>query len=259
MVELMKDIVSFGKIRLVFCLTILAVSFTLPTLGGSKNGSSNFTAYFPDGTHKRFKTKNIAGTNYLSIAQAGDILFFEKEYTVENEVLFCQNNYLVALNGSFFFDFSKHCQSYTVQIFMPIKQHNGVTYLPCEEFISASIRSGVLNARFENKELKIEQYSLVEKETYDFNTFDSPGIPLIAESEEIPNAGTYKTHTKSEPSILSSYTIKQLQIRLPAVEPNYEEMLKLKYEYRKSKRTAPPNVFQIPDQIKKKDAALNKK
>ncbi len=253
--KLIKNKSYSKRIRQILCLTVIAFSLSISSTW------ANFTVKFPDGTSKKFKTKTISEIKYISLEQAGDILFFEKEYTIEKEVLFCKNNYLVALDGSFFFDFSKHCQSYTVQMFMPIKQHKGITYLPCEEFLIASIKSGVLNAKYNENVLTIEPYSLVELETYDFNTFDVPGIPVITPKGGILHTGTYNgqiTNSEHRFPILSTYTIKQLQINLPTVEPDYEEMLKLKYERRKAKRPVPPNVFQIPEEIKNKEATANK-
>ena len=140
---------------------------------------------FADNSHKTFRTKKINGRQYLTLKQASEIVFHDINSNMS--IGDTQNNsaYLIAFDACFFVECFKEGYISVIQMLMPALSRNGMLYVPSNEFISAIISNEIIPATYSKRKLVFQQYSMTQRETYDFETYANPfdllnvRIPLI--------------------------------------------------------------------------------
>lgn len=249
--EKMQNKIKGLHVDAVFCFqksVVLLCLLLLPAIL-----KANIAVVFADDTQKTFKTKTIDGLEYLSLKQASEILFHGRWIKIYENSAVADSNYMLAFNNCFFVDIFNEGERYVIQMLMPAIIREQIVYLSSNDFVSALIANEVIAGTYKDNKLLFHKYSFAQIETYDFDTYANPfdvnsgKILRVKDIVEDP----YENVPSLMPQVIDTYTAKKLQVDLPAMEPDYNMLLRQRYQYRKSKEKLPPSVYQIPDNVKR--------
>ena len=209
---------------------------------------------FPDKTKKTYKTKVINSCSYFSLQQVGAILMQGDKFIINDNIVSAETKVISVLPICFFLKYQEYGYKKTIQLLRPIIKQGNTYYIPANNFIHSCLETEVIEGEFSNKYLVFDSKTIAENETYGNEIYtDYMKIPKMFGNPNPTKVKEKSVEYQSEDykPIIDNFTTKILQEELSHVKPDYNELLKKRYLHKNKNKGAPPNVYQIPEEIKK--------